>query len=147
MDVTEPVRGQQYVLWLYLYVAMDFGPLAVKAGPCTGDDFVGGDEAAGGSHTWVCCDRSSEVQFADFLRDNAQQLILAGAEVQYLVHRKLCDLNRVETKLLFSQFQVDFSLRLLEKPSTCQHDEKPRDHFVRIFRFLQMISQYLEIFN
>ncbi len=86
--MTEPVRGQQYVLWLYLYVAMDFGPLAVKAGPCPGGDFVReslptyleGDEAAGGSRTWVCPDRSSEVQIADFLRDNAL-LILAGAEV------------------------------------------------------------------
>jgi hypothetical protein len=43
----------------------------------------------------------------------------------------------LKQKLLFSQFQVDFSLRLLEKASTCQHHENQRDHFVKIFRFLQ----------
>jgi hypothetical protein len=61
MDVAEPLRGHRYVLWRYLYVAVDFGPLAVQAGPCPDGDIVReplpdipGDEVAGSSHTWVC---------------------------------------------------------------------------------------------
>ncbi len=36
LDVTEPPCGHRHVLWQYLYVAVDFGPLAVQAGKGTG---------------------------------------------------------------------------------------------------------------
>ncbi len=50
------------MLQQYLYLAVDLGPLAVHAGPHPGSDVIRvslpyvprGDEAASGSHTWMC---------------------------------------------------------------------------------------------
>jgi hypothetical protein len=62
VDVAEHMRGYWYVLWQYLYVAVDLGPLAVYAGPRPRSDIIGeslpyvpgGDEVASESHVWVC---------------------------------------------------------------------------------------------
>jgi hypothetical protein len=41
VDVAEPLCGYQYVLWWYLYMAVDLGPLAVQAGSHPHGDIIG----------------------------------------------------------------------------------------------------------
>jgi hypothetical protein len=41
VDVDEPLCGYLYVLWWYLDMAVDLGPLAVQAGSHPGGDIIG----------------------------------------------------------------------------------------------------------
>jgi hypothetical protein len=40
VDVAELLCGYPYVLWWYLYMAVDLGPLAVQAGSHPGGDII-----------------------------------------------------------------------------------------------------------